>query len=204
MENFWDVRFKQKAYVYGTLPNEYFKECLGKYKPKGNILLPAEGEGRNAIYAAKSGLNVYAFDTSIEGKNKAIKLAEHNNVAINYEVGDFFNLKLRHLSFDVVALIYAHFSTDIISSYHKKVAELLKPKGLVFIEGFSKNHVEFQKVNPRAGGPKNLDMLFTTEGIKNDFPNFEIIKLEEVEIELKEGDYHKGKAKVIRFIGRKN
>lgn len=204
MENFWDTRFKQKAYVYGTLPNAFFKECLDKYKPKGNILLPAEGEGRNAVYAAKKGLNVYAFDTSIEGKNKAIKLAEQNNVIVNYEVGEFFSLKLLSLKFDIAALIYAHFSPDIISQYHKKVAELLKPKGLILIEGFSKNHVEFQKVNPNAGGPKSLDMLFSIETIKKDFPNFEILQLEEVEIELEEGEFHKGKAKVIRFIGRKN
>jgi hypothetical protein len=39
--------------------------------------------------------------------------------------------------------------------------------------------------------------------IKNDFPNFEIIQLEEKEIELNEGEYHQGKAKVIRFIGKK-
>jgi len=204
MENFWDARFKQPAYAYGTLPNKFFKECIDNFKPKGNILLPAEGEGRNAVYAAKTGLNVYAFDTSIEGKNKAVKLAEHNDVLINYELGDFFSLNLLDIKFDVAALIYAHFSSDIISKYHKKVAELLKPKGLVLLEGFSKNHVEFQKVNSQAGGPKNSDMLFTTETIKNDFPDFEIIQLEEVEVKLNEGDFHKGNAKVIRYIGRKN
>ena len=203
MENFWDIRFKQGAYVYGTLPNAFFKDTIDTYKPKGNLLLPAEGEGRNATYAAKTGLNVYAFDTSIEGKNKAMKLAERNNVIINYEVGEFFNLKLLNIKFDVVALIFAHFTTDIRSDYHKKVAELLKPNGMIIIEGFSKNHIEFQKANPNAGGPKNVEMLFSKETIKRDFPNFEILKLEEVEDTLKEGEFHNGKAKLIRFIGRK-
>jgi hypothetical protein len=35
------------------------------------MLLPLEGEGRNAFYAAKTGLEVTAFDISREGKNKA-------------------------------------------------------------------------------------------------------------------------------------
>jgi len=39
--------------------------------------------------------------------------------------------------------------------------------------------------------------------IQNDFQDFEIIQLEEVEIKLKEGLYHNGIGKVIRFIGKK-
>lgn len=203
MENFWDTRFKQDAYVYGTMPNAFFKNMVDTYKPKGNILLPAEGEGRNAVYASKTGLNVFAFDTSIEGKKKAMKLAELNNVSINYEIGDFFNLKLINRKFDVTALIFAHFTTDIVSEYHRKVAELLKPNGIIIIEGFSKNHADLQKTNPNAGGPKNVEMLFSKEIILRDFPDFEILKLEEVEDILKEGEFHNGKAKLIRFVGRK-
>ncbi|MGZ0015373.1 class I SAM-dependent methyltransferase [Yeosuana sp. AK3] len=203
MENFWDTRFKQEAYVYGTLPNAFFKDTIDRYKPTGNLLLPAEGEGRNAVYAAEKGLDVYAFDTSIEGKNKAIKLAERHHVTINYEVGDFFKLELLTKTFDITALIFAHFTTDIVSDYHKKISDLLKPNGLLILEGFSKNHIEYQKVNPNAGGPKNAEMLFSKETIARDFSNFEVIKLEEVEDTLNEGEFHKGKAKLIRFIGRK-
>jgi cyclopropane fatty-acyl-phospholipid synthase-like methyltransferase len=204
MDNFWDLRYKEEGYAYGTKPNEFFKNIINTFKEKGTLLLPAEGEGRNAVYASKIGWNVYAFDTSIEGKVKADKLAKSENVVINYEVGAFFNLELINLKFDVAALIFAHFTTDMISDYHKKVADLLKPNGVIILEGFSKNHVEFQKENPNAGGPKNVDMLFSVESIKKDFSNFEIIKLEEIELELEEGKYHQGKAKVIRFIGRKS
>jgi cyclopropane fatty-acyl-phospholipid synthase-like methyltransferase len=203
MNNFWDLRYKEEGYAYGTKPNEFFKNIINTFKEKGTLLLPAEGEGRNAVYASKTGWNVYAFDTSIEGKMKADKLAKSENVVINYEVGAFFDLELINLKFDVAALIFAHFTTDMISDYHKKVADLLKPNGVIILEGFSKNHVEFQKENPNAGGPKNVDMLFSVESIKKDFSNFEIIKLEEIELELEEGKYHQGKAKVIRFVGRK-
>lgn len=204
MENLWDTRFGQKEYAYGTLPNAFFKSVIDAYNVKGKLLLPAEGEGRNAVYAARKGLDVYAFDTSKEGKKKAKKLAKQNNVTINYEVGDFYGLKLLKEKFDAVALVFAHFSTDIVSDYHKKIIELLKPNGLVILEGFSKNHIEFQKNNPNAGGPKNLEMLFSKETITRDFPDVEIINLEEVEVILEEGIFHQGKAKVIRFIGKKN
>ena len=46
-------------------------------------------------------------------------------------------------------------------------------------------------------------MLYSIESIKKDFPNFDIILLEEKEIDLKEGKFHRGRSRVIRFIGRK-
>ena len=50
------------------------------------FLFAAEGEGRNAVYAAQHGFEVSAFDSSLEGKNKAEALAEEKNVAISYIV----------------------------------------------------------------------------------------------------------------------
>ena len=41
-------------------------------------------------------------------------------------------------SFDAAVLIYAHFPPNMISDYHKKIARILKPEGLVILEGFSK------------------------------------------------------------------
>ena len=38
---------------------------------------------------------------------------------------------------------------------------------------------------------------------ENDFKEFEIIQLEEVKVELHEGDFHNGVGKVIRFVGKK-
>ena len=199
----WNKRYADEEYAYGTVPNQFFQETLDKYNIAGKILLPAEGEGRNAIFAAKKGLEVFAFDISVEGKNKALKLAKKENVSINYEVGPFFDLQLNNEKFDAAALIFAHFPPNIITKYHHKIAELIKPNGYLILEGFSKNHLELQKVNPNAGGPKNIDMLFSVDAIKKEFPHFEIILLEEKEIELDEGKFHQAKSKVIRFIGKK-
>jgi len=203
MKEFWNGRYESNEYAYGTEPNKYFKEKLDNYNSGGKIILPAEGEGRNAVYAAKKGLDVFAFDISIEGKKKAIKLADKQNVSIHYEIGDFLKMPFENNSFDITALIFAHFPPNIISIYHKKIAELIKPYGIVILEGFSKGHFELQKRNPNVGGPKNVDLLFSIQQIKNDFPNFEILELQEKEIELNEGEFHTGNARVIRFCGRK-
>lgn len=203
MKEMWDSRYSSEDYAYGISPNDFFKYAIDKYELTGKILLPAEGEGRNAVYAAKNGLNVTAFDISREGKKKALKLAEKGNVEINYEVGNFLDLDIINEQFDSAALIYAHFPPSILSSYHKKIAELVKPNGYIILEGFSTGHLELRKQNPKVGGPDKLEMLFSEDTIKRDFSDFEIIQLEEVEIELNEGKFHIGTGKVIRFVGKK-
>lgn len=203
MKSMWNSRYAADDYAYGIAPNEFFKSVLDKHDFTGKILLPAEGEGRNAVYAAKKSWDVFAFDMSVEGKKKAKKLAEQENVSINYEVGEFFDLDLIHERFDIAALIYAHFPPPILSKYYQKVAEFLKPNGVIILEGFSTNHLPLRAANPKVGGPGMIEMLFSEETIKSNFPNFEIVLLEEVEVELKEGLYHNGIGKVIRFVGRK-
>jgi hypothetical protein len=72
------------------------------------------------------------------------------------------------------------------------------------LEGFSVNNLELLKKNPKIGGPAIRAMLFSKQEIKDTFKNFEIIELEETQIELNEGRFHNGLASVIRFIGKKN
>jgi len=198
----WNDRYSNEAFAYGEEPNLYLKEQLEKLST-GDILFAAEGEGRNAVFAAKLGWNSSAFDISIEGKNKALQLAESNNVSIDYRVGELETLDFKTNQFDAIALIYAHFPAGIKSAYHKTLSHYLKKGGIVIFEAFSKNHLSYIAKNEKVGGPKEIDMLFSIAEIEDDFNNFEIITLEEKEIELNEGLFHNGLGSVIRFVGRK-
>ncbi len=199
----WNERYSSEAFAYGEEPNKYLKEQLIKL-PIGSILFPAEGEGRNAVFAAKLGWNVSAFDISNEGKNKAIKLAQKNNVTINYKVGELEKMDFENQQFDAIALIYAHFPANIKSIYHKKLDSYLKKNGIIIFEAFSKKNIDYVTANEKVGGPKDIESLFSIDEIKLDFPNYTIIELVEQDIELNEGLYHNGTGSVIRFVGRKN
>jgi hypothetical protein len=203
MKQMWDNRYAAEPYAYGTEPNVFLKEKLAQYALSGKLLMPAEGEGRNAVYAASQNIAVFAFDISEKGRAKAIKLANEHQVEINYNVGDFLKMDYIDNSFDGAALIYAHFPLPLLSVYHQKISHLIKPGGLVILEGFSKNNLPLREANPDVGGPNNVEMLFSKNSILDDFPNFEVLELEEATVDLKEGLYHNGKAKVIRFVGRK-
>lgn len=198
----WNERYSQEAFAYGEEPNQFLKEQLSKLQA-GKILFPAEGEGRNAVHAALNGWAVTAFDISSEGKKKALQLAGKHGVNIDYMVGPLEELQFEKASFDAIALIYAHFPAHLKSGLHKALSELLKPGGTILFEAFSKGHLAYNSVNEKVGGPKDIDSLFSIEEIKADFPNFEIIILEEKEIELSEGNFHNGNGLVVRFIGKK-
>ncbi len=198
----WNDRYSNEEFAYGEEPNNYFRKQIEKLNP-GNILFPAEGEGRNAVYAAKLGWEVSAFDISDAGKNKALKLAENNHVTIDYQVGELETLNYQSEQFDTIALIYAHFPAEIKSAIHKTLDQYLRKNGIIIFEAFSKKHLEYLALNDKVGGPKDIESLFSIEEIQSDFPNYEIIELVEKEIELNEGLFHNGKGSVIRFVGRK-
>ncbi|MEO7922146.1 MAG: class I SAM-dependent methyltransferase [Chitinophagaceae bacterium] len=202
MKEKWDERYRAKEFAYGEEPNRFLKEELMKI-PAGTLLFPAEGEGRNAVYAATIGWTVFAFDLSFEGQKKAIQLANKHQVRIDYEVGELESLTYAHNQFDAIALIYAHFPADKKSGYHKILTKFLRPGGTLIFEAFSKKHLDYMSHNKKMGGPKEIEALFSIEEIRSDFPNFEIIELVEQEIELNEGLFHIGKGSVIRFVGRK-
>lgn len=198
----WNNRYREEAFAYGVEPNNYLKEQLDPLNP-GSILFPAEGEGRNAVYAAMLGWEVFAFDISAEGRKKAFRLAETKNVHIDYQIGELKELNFSKDQFDIIALIYAHFPADIKSKVHRELDQYLRKGGLIIFEAFSKKHLEYLAIDDRVGGPKDVESLFSEAELMSDFSNYKIIELREEVIELNEGLVHVGKGSVIRFVGKK-
>jgi SAM-dependent methyltransferase len=197
MKDFWNERYAAEDYAYGIEPNVFFKTQLEDL-PKGKILFPAEGEGRNAVYAAQKGYEVYAFDSSVAGKTKADNLAKHKNVSLKYAVSSIEESNYPQDFFDGIVLIFAHFPPHVRKEYHQKLFTFLKPNGFIVFEAFSKNQIQ-----NTSGGPANIEMLYTEEQIKTEFVDINFTFLETLEIHLDEGSFHQGKASVVRFTGTK-
>lgn len=193
----WDERYASEEYVYGTEPNQYFKEEIDKLTP-GKLLLPAEGEGRNAVYAAQLGWDVTAFDLSKVGQQKALKLAASKNVTITYDVIGFDDIELEEDSFDGLFLCYAHVPPAVRQIYHRKVLKSIKAGGLVLLEGFSK-----AQINNTTGGPRSLEMLFSKEELNDDFSALKHISTTYLKTHLSEGHFHAGISDIIRVFGTK-
>ncbi len=198
MKNFWDERYCNQEYIYGKTPNIFFAEQLKTLIP-GEILLPCEGEGRNAVFAAIKGWKVRAFDTSEAGKIKADKLALENNVNIDYLIDDAVTVQYPPNSFNTIAFIYTHFAPAIRKKIHQKAITWLKPGGKILLEVFNPKQLQ-----NNSGGPKDIAMLYTEEMLRDDFEGLTIDLLEPSTIELNEGKHHTGKADIIQFVATKN
>ncbi|AEI52197.1 SAM-dependent methyltransferase [Runella slithyformis] len=197
MKEFWDRRYKEPDFAYGTRPNEFFQENLDKL-PVGKILLPAEGEGRNAVYAARKGWDVTAFDFSIQAMLKTFQLAERYDVSLQYTVQDVANFSAKGFEYDAVGLFYAHFPLEVRPAFYQKITQSLKKSGCVLLEAFHKNQKYYT-----SGGPKDETLLFSVEELRKEFVGLNILTLQDKIIELDEGPYHQGKAHVVRMIATK-
>jgi 2-polyprenyl-3-methyl-5-hydroxy-6-metoxy-1,4-benzoquinol methylase len=197
MKEFWNNRYAEKEYAYGTEPNQFLKENLGLL-PKGKILFVAEGEGRNAVFAAQNGFDVYALDYSESAKVKSIQLANERGVTLYYDVLDVLQCSYPIDFFDAIVLIFAHFPAEIRKEAHLRIQSFLKPNGKILFEAFAKD-----QLNYNSGGPKESAMLFSEEEVKDEFNLVTFDFLTQEIVELNEGPYHQGKGSLIRFLATK-
>jgi len=198
MQEFWDERYKVKEYVYGKEPNTFLKTHLDKLTP-GNILLPGEGEGRNAVYAAAKGWNVTAFDVSTEGRKKALHLAADRGVTIDYRLMPYRKFSQPVGRFDLIGLFFTHQPSALRRDFHRGLQKIVRPGGVILLEAFHKDQLIRE-----TGGPKNIDFLFDKTGLKKDFKDLEILHLEVLSKALDEGPFHQGEAVVVQMIAKRN
>lgn len=198
MKDFWNERYAESEFVYGTEPNKFFADQLELLEP-GKIILPADGEGRNAIYAAQKGWDVQAVDYSKSGKEKALKLASEKGVEIKYDLSDLTEYDFGEEIYGAAAFIYVHLPRSIIKDVYRNVIRSLKPGAKVIVEVYSVN-----QLGRDSGGPKDERVLYTKEKLRELLSGTDIEWMEEIEIDLSEGKYHVGKAMVIRAVAQKS
>lgn len=195
---FWDDRYNQEGHIYGKEPNVFFKEIIESEIDKGTLLLPAEGSGRNAIYAAKKGWDVDAFDYAKSAKENALKFADYENVEINYFVSNVEDFIYEENKYDLIAMIYSHLAKKERVEFFSNAFKSLKKGGKLVIEAFTP-----KQLNKSSGGPKDLALLYTTEDLKEQLKDFNIQFIKELQTNLNEGKYHQGDAEIIRVVAVK-
>lgn len=196
-KEFWNKKFSREGYLYGKKPNAFLVSCSANFKKNHRLLCLGEGEGRNAIYFAKRGYEVVALDASDIGLKKLQEQASEYNVEIKTKCLDLNDWEPEKKYGSIVAS-YLHMYKNERDNLFRKIYESLKVDGFFAGEFFSVN-----QLNYNSGGPKDIDLLYTTKDFENAFPGCEYHKLEETITILDEGDGHQGEASVIRVIVQK-
>ena len=197
MKHFWNDRYNREEYIYGLAPNQFFAAQLSQWQP-GRLLLPAEGEGRNAIHAAKQGWEVLAIDFSEAGRKKALQLASQEEVDLTYQIDDITRSPYPTQYFDAVALIYAHLPKAQQGPFLQQMDQTLRPGGTLLMEVF-----HHEQLGNTSGGPKKIDLLYHEDELQALLKGWQIHLLEKASIQLDEGDHHQGPAEVVRVVAQK-
>lgn len=197
---FWDSNYAAADYKYGTDPNTFLVGNAHLIKEASTVLVPGDGEGRNSIWLARQGFKVIAQDGSEVGQAKAKLLAKTHDVTPEFILADLATWEPEPASVDAVVLTYVHLPPEIRRSVHRRIANALKPDGILILEAFHP-----RQLSKTSGGPKSEDMLYTRAMLRDDFEDLIVEECSsEVEVILNEGSGHHGSAYVTRFVGNRS
>jgi len=131
----WDERFSGEVYAYGKEVNVWLKERIELLPiPTENAaLFPADGEGRNAVWAATKGWKSHVFDLSAQGQRKCELLAREHGVNVDYDVDDLVTRTFEPQSFDLIACSWFHTERNSKCTHASDVARI--ESGGVFYHG---------------------------------------------------------------------
>ena len=89
----YDKRYNTEEYYWGLRPNRICYDIMKILPPirPYRVLDIGCGEGKDAVFFAKCGYAVTAFDISEQGIEKAKRLAEYNKVDVRFFRGDIFD-----------------------------------------------------------------------------------------------------------------
>jgi len=197
----WDERFSSDQYAYGKEANIWLSERVSQINPPANnrALFPADGEGRNAVWAARIGWNSEVFDLSIVGKQKCHLLAQEHAVTVDYEVDDLALREFPQQSYDLIACSWFHTPSEIRKVHMPRMLHSLKSGGHFVMEGYHTSQMPLH-----SGGPKSLDLLFDLDEVLGELvgqkaPKMHIIHTAVTSTVLDESALHKGRARVVRI-----
>lgn len=196
-QDFWDQRFRESGYAYGTEPNDFLRASVAKLPP-GDALCLAEGGGRNAVHLALKGHRVTAQDLSPVGLEKAQQLAQDQGVNLTCVRGDLREFKPEPESVDLVVAIWMHLEPELRALVNRRAVRALRPGGHLILEAYTP-----EQLRHGTGGPPNPELLITAQQLQNELQGLTWLELQETERRIEEGPLHQGQSAVVQAFGQK-
>ena len=193
----WNERYSTEEYVYGTMPNDFLFET-SRYIKGPDVLCLAEGEGRNAVYLAREGFDVFAVDASAVGLEKAENLADESYVNINTQVADLADYEITPNGWDGIVSIFCHLPPAIRKALHRKVVAGLKPDGVFILEAYRPKQLTF-----KTGGPPETSLMMSLDELKDELAGLEFYHDAELDRNVSEGRLHTGMGAVVQLVAIK-
>ena len=179
----WDERFKSRENELMP-PETKLKSDLNYFAECNRILDLACGDGRNAIYLAKLGHEVYAVDFSEEGLNRLKSFARSERLVIKTKQVDLTSKdKVAKLEVKADAVIMNHYR--MAKEIYPVLTAWIKDGGILWVNGFA----DMPEDNPNI---REQDILQDSD--------FELLKQC---ILLDKEKYEVGNRKFVRYVWKK-
>lgn len=168
-------------------------------RPGMTVLAVADGEGRNGVWMAASGLAVTAVDSSAVAIEKSKRLAAERGVSLEHIVADLAEWDWPASAYDAVVGIFIQFADPALRTLmFERMQAALKPGGLLLLQGYRPEQIEYG-----TGGPGDPSHLYTRSLLEEAFRGLTIVELTEHDSEIHEGKGHAGKSALIDLVARK-
>jgi SAM-dependent methyltransferase len=197
MKDFWNQRYGEQGFAYGTEANDFLRQEYHRFKPGGEILCIAEGEGRNALFLAAHSFQVTAMDQSEVGMQKAHLRATKEGLHLSTITADLENFDFGLGKWDAIVSIFGHLPPVLREEVHGKIVKALRLGGYFLMEAYTPEQLPLG-----TGGPKDINLMVTSEIIQKELSELSPEILQEVRRPIHEGKYHEGESAVIQFIGK--
>lgn len=194
----WDKSFSDKNFVYGEKENKFIHDMSEIIPVQSKVGCFAEGEGRNAVYLAKLGHDVTAYDQSVIGLEKTDALARKNNVTVETVAIDLTKEKVQNNQFDATIMVFGHVPKNNQQFLIKNMIDSVKFGGYVIFEVYSEDQLKYQ-----TGGPQSIDMLYNPTEVLGWIKNYQCIHFYYGEVIRNEGKRHAGLGHVIQVVIKK-
>ncbi len=196
----WEERYKNtEGYLFGKAPAQFLLDNPGWVKSGQDVLVVADGEGRNSVHLAGLGANVTAFDLSPTAVARASDLAAERGFKVNFNQSEWDSWDWDAPAYDLVVAIFIQFAGP--SERGKQFANIkqaVKPGGVLMLHGYRPEQIELG-----TGGPPFVENMYTDEILGKYFGNWQIERLASYERDVQEGRGHSGKSALIDLIARK-
>ncbi|MFB9275500.1 class I SAM-dependent methyltransferase [Cohnella cellulosilytica] len=194
----WDERYNGDLYVYGEEANLFLQEAARTIPAQSRVAAYAEGEGRNAVFLAKLGHEVTAYDYAQAGLRKTEALAVKNGVQVRTVHADLIEDELPVERYDAAVMIFGHFPGKDQYRVLDKILGSLKPGGRLLTEVYEKTQIDYG-----TGGPKDADWLYDAAELLAWGKRLRLKHFFAGEAERTEGLYHSGVCHVVQMVAEK-
>ncbi|MFC4597268.1 class I SAM-dependent methyltransferase [Cohnella hongkongensis] len=194
----WDERFSADVYVYGEEANLFIQETTLFIPPKSKVAAYAEGEGRNAVFLARQGHEVTAYDYALTGLRKTEALAAKHGVRVHTAQADLIEDELPVESYDAAVMVFGHFPREVQYQVLDKIIGSVKPGGRLLMEVY-----EEEQINCDTGGPREVAWLYSATELLAWCKRQRIKHFFTGEAERTEGLYHSGNCYVVQVVVEK-